>query len=79
MAKGRRKDKTVKSSDAAKRKLLTDSPAPSVSESLDVEQAEDPAVDLTSELSEHERVVDQQHKKEEIYEPPAVSDIIVQR
>ena len=78
MGKGEVNKTDRRSSDATEHKLLDDSVAPSVSGSPGVGQAADPAVE-TSELSRLGRVVGQQHKKEEIYEPPAVSDIIVQR
>ncbi|XP_030196396.1 radial spoke head 10 homolog B isoform X1 [Gadus morhua] len=71
MAKGERKNKTRKTSDATENKILIDSPAPSVSESPGV-------VLTTSELPQDKHVEDQQHT-DEIHEPPAVSDIIVQR
>ena len=71
MAKGERKNKNRKTSDATENKILIDSPAPSVSESPGV-------VLTTSELPQDKHVEDQQHT-DEIHEPPAVSDIIVQR
>ncbi|CAL8302119.1 unnamed protein product [Lota lota] len=80
MAKGERKNKTDKrTSDATENKLLDNSPATSVSESTGVEQASDHLVDLTTSSLSQDGLVDQHHENEEIHEPPAVSDIVVQR